>query len=76
MHLIWEIRFDSEESAAGFLKAALSAASALAGTERDPLAGEISVTPEERFVSVIQSKPDTVRFINASSEDHAATLSR
>lgn len=76
VHLIWEIRFDSEESAAGFLKAALSAASALAGTERDPLAGEISVTPEERFVSVIQSKPDTVRFINASSEDHAATLSR
>jgi len=76
VHLIWEIRLDSAESADALLKAGLSLVSALAGTEQDPRAGEIVVTPEERHVLILKSAPDVVRFINASSKDHAEVLSR
>ena len=76
VHLLWDIRFDSEESADDFAKAALSMVSALAGSETDPALGEILPTPEERFVGIVRLRPDVVRFINASSRDHAALLAK
>lgn len=76
VHLIWEIRLDSPEAADALLKAGLSLVSAQAGTEQDPQPGELVTTPEERHVLMRKSAPDVVRFINASSKDHAELLSR
>lgn len=76
VHLLWDIRFDSEKSADEFVKAALSMVSALTGSEEDPPLGEFSATPEDRFVGIVKVAPDVVRFINASSKDHAALLAK
>lgn len=76
VHLLWDIRFTSETGADEFVKAACSMVSALAGSDHDPASGEIIATPEERFVGVVKVAPDIVRFINASSRDHAALLAK
>ncbi len=76
VHLVWDIRMESEQAAGELQKAALSLASALAGTEEDPAPGQVLSTPEGRFIAVARVKPDVLRFINASSADHAAALSR
>lgn len=76
VHLLWDIRFESEAGADEFVKAALSLVSALAGSDKDPTPGEIISTPEGRFVGIVKVAPDLVRFINASSKDHAALLGK
>jgi hypothetical protein len=76
VHLLWDIRFDSEKSADEFVKAALSMVSSLTGSEKDPAPGEILPTPEDRFAGIVRIRPDVVRFINASSRDHAGLLAK
>jgi len=76
VHLLWDIRFDSEKGADEFVKAACLMVSALAGSDKDPAPGEIVKTPEDRFVGIVKVAPDVVRFINASSRDHAGLLAK
>lgn len=75
-HLVWEIRFDSAKTADTFLKAAGEMISALAGTEQVPAPGEITATPENRFLALARSSPDTVRFLNTADRPTAETLVR
>ena len=74
VHLVWDIRLDSEKSADAFAAAARSMASSIAGTEADPAAGEIVPTPEDRFVAVHRVAPDIVRFVNAATRQTAESL--
>ena len=76
VHLLWDIRLESGAGADEFVKAASSLVSALAGTEEDPAPGEIIPTPEGRFVGIVKVAPDVVRFINASSRNHAGLLAK
>ncbi len=76
VHLVWDIRMEQEKAADELQGASLSLASALAGTEEDPAPGQVLATPEGRFIAVVRVKPDLLRFINASSQDHAAALGR
>lgn len=73
-HLIWDIRFDTEERANEFADAALDMLSALAGSDEIPAAGEIIETPVERFLSVLRPVPDIVRFINTADREVATQL--
>lgn len=75
-HLVWEIRFDSAKTADTFLKAAGEMISALAGIEQAPAAGEITATPGNRFLALVRSSPDTVRFIHTADRPTAESLIR
>jgi hypothetical protein len=75
VHLVWDLRLDSEKSADAFSTAARSMVSAMAGTDADPGVGEIVATPEERFIAVSRPAPDIVRFVNAASQTTAKSLS-
>jgi hypothetical protein len=75
-HLVWDIRFDSAKSADTFLQAAGNLVSALAGTEASPAPGEITATPENRFVALARPAPDTVRFIHTADRATAESLAR
>ncbi|WP_367874961.1 hypothetical protein [Luteolibacter sp. Populi] len=74
VHLVWDIRFDSAASADAFVKTALTAVAAMAGAETDPAVGTILTTPEDRFVGIQRSAPEVVRFINAATQEGAASL--
>jgi hypothetical protein len=75
-HLIWDLRFDSAKSADAFLAAAGELISALAGSDKPPAAGEITATPDERFLALARPSPDTVRFLNAADRATAESLAR
>lgn len=75
-HLVWEIRFDSAKTADTFLSAAGEMISALAGTEQAPAVGEITATPEDRFLALARTSPDTVRFIHTADRPTAESLIR
>jgi hypothetical protein len=74
VHLVWDLRLDSEKSADAFSAAARSMVSAMAGTENDPGVGEIMATPEDRFIAVSRPAPDIVRFVNAATRQTAKSL--
>lgn len=74
LHLVWDVRLDSEKSADAFSNAARSMVSAMAGTESDPEVGIITETPEGRFISVARPAPAVVRFVNAATGENARTL--
>jgi hypothetical protein len=75
-HLVWDIRFDSGKSADTFIQAAGDLISALAGTEASPAPGEITATPENRFLALARPAPDTVRFVNTADRPTAESLAR
>jgi hypothetical protein len=75
-HLVWEIRFDSAKTADTFLTAAGEMISALAGTEQAPAVGEIIATPEDRFLALARTSPDTVRLLNTADRPTAENLIR
>lgn len=75
-HLVWELRFDSAKTADTFLSAAGEMISALAGTDKAPAPGEITTTPEDRFLALARPAPDTVRFVNTADRTIAETLAR
>ena len=50
--------------------------SALAGSDKPPAAGEITTTPEDRFIALARPAPDTVRFLNTADRTTAETLAR
>jgi hypothetical protein len=74
VHFVWDLRLDSEKSAAAFVAAACSMVSAMAGTDTDPGVGEIVATPEDRFIAVSRPAPDVVRFVNAATRPVAGSL--
>jgi hypothetical protein len=74
VHLVWDLRLDSEKSAGALSAAARSMVSAMAGTEADPAIGEIISTPENRFIAVFRPAPDIVRFVNAATQEIAKSL--
>jgi hypothetical protein len=74
LHLVWDVRLDSERSADSFSEAARSMVSAMAGTENDPAVGEITESPEARFIAVARPAPDVVRFVNATSQEIAKSF--
>lgn len=75
-HLVWDLRFDSAKTADAFLAAAGEMISALAGSEKPPAAGEITATPEDRFIALARPSPDTVRFIHTADRATAESLTR
>lgn len=75
-HLVWDLRFDSAKTADAFLAAAGEMISALAGTDKAPATGEITATPEDRFLALARPAPDTVRFVNTADRATAETLAR
>jgi hypothetical protein len=75
-HLVWELRFDSAKTADTFLSAAGEMISALAGTDKPPAPGEITATPEDRFIALARTSPDTVRFLNTADRPTAESLAR
>lgn len=75
-HLVWELRFDSAKTADTFLSAAGEMISALAGTDKAPAPGEITTTPEDRFLALARTAQDTVRFINTADRTIAESLAR
>ena len=64
VHLIWDIRFDSGESADAFATAAGDLVSALAGVDEIPAIGQATITPEGRKLTLLRPAPDIVRFHN------------
>lgn len=75
-HLAWDLRFDSAKTADAFLAAAGEMISALAGNDKPPAVGEITTTPEDRFLALARPAPDTVRFVNTADRTTAETLAR
>ena len=75
-HLVWDLRFDSAKTADAFLAAAGEMISALAGTDKSPSPGEITTTPEDRFLALARPSPDTVRFLNTADRATSETLIR
>jgi hypothetical protein len=75
-HLIWDLRFDSAKTADAFLAAAGELISALAGTGNPPATGEITATPEDRFIALARPAPDTVRFLHTADRPTAENLVR
>ena len=75
-HLEWDLRFDSAKTADAFLAAAGEMISALAGTDKSPSPGEITTTPEDRFLALARPSPDTVRFLNTADRATSETLIR
>ena len=64
VHLIWDIRFDSEKSADAFASAAADLVSSFAGTDQPPAIGTAVTTPEGRKFTLLRPAPDTVRLLN------------
>ncbi|MEK7948914.1 hypothetical protein [Luteolibacter soli] len=64
VHLIWDIRLDSEKSADAFATAAAKLVSSLAGTDHPPAIGTAVTTPEGRKLTLLRPAPDTVRLLN------------
>ena len=63
-HLIWDIRFDSENSAGAFAAAAADLISSFAGTDQPAAIGAPVTTPEGRKFTLLRPAPDTVRLLN------------
>ncbi|MCW1924330.1 hypothetical protein OKA05_17320 [Luteolibacter arcticus] len=64
VHLIWDIRLDSEKSADAFATAAADLISSFAGTDEPPAIGAAVTTPEGRKFTLLRPAPDTVRLLN------------
>ncbi len=64
VHLIWDLRFDSEKSADAFAKAAADLISSFAGTDEPPAVGTSITTPEGRKLTLQRAAPDIVRILN------------
>jgi hypothetical protein len=64
VHLIWDVRFDSEKSADAFATAAADLVSSFAGTDQPPPIGTAVTTPEGRKFTLLRPAPDTVRLLN------------
>jgi hypothetical protein len=64
VHLIWDIRFDSEKSADDFAAAAADLVSSFAGTDQPPAIGTAVTTPEGRKFTLLRPASDTVRLLN------------
>lgn len=76
VHLAWDVRLASADAADAFAAAAGDLLSALASSEESIAAGEITATPEDRFVAVCRPAPDTVRIIHAATQLAAEALAR
>jgi hypothetical protein len=64
VHLVWDIRFATPESADAFTKAAGDLLSSLADTEAPPSLDETLSTPEGRLLTLSRPAPGIVRFTN------------
>jgi hypothetical protein len=64
VHLVWDIRFDSDKSADAFATAAADLVSSFAGTDQPPAIGTAVTTPEGRKLTLLRPAPDTVRLLN------------
>jgi hypothetical protein len=64
VHLLWDIRFDSDASADAFATTAGDLLSSFAGTDAAPAPGESLSTPEGRVLTLSRPAAGMVRFVN------------
>lgn len=64
VHLVWDIRFDSDASADAFATTAGDLLSSFADTDAPPAPGESLSTPEGRVLTLSRPAAGIVRFVN------------
>jgi hypothetical protein len=64
VHLVWDIRFDSDAAADAFATTAGELLSSFADTDAAPAPGESLTTPEGRVLTLSRPAAGIVRFVN------------